>query len=361
MEAFSGVQESKGLENTVIVGAGQSGLACGYFLKQRGVDFLILDEMPRIGTSWRTRWDSLRLFSPSQFDGLPGQPFPKPDNYFPTKDDMAGYLEGYAEKFGLPIRHNVKVDRLQRADSNYRLSAGPHSIFARNVIVATGPFRSPKMPSFAKDLSTAISQLHSSAYCNPAQLQARKILVVGAANSGAEIALELAASGRSVWLAGRDVGILPITTQLGRAFGGRASWLLMNRILNVRTPIGRRARMQVISHGLPLGRARRQQVKQAGVELVGRVTGVQAGKPHLENGQLLEPDCVIWATGFRPDYSWIDLPLFDERGYPRHDRGVVAGQPGLYFIGLPFQSAFSSALVGGVGGDAAYITRQIAN
>ncbi len=356
---ISGASQHGESYDTIIIGGGQAGLAVGYYLKQRGDDFLILDEQPRTGGSWRSRWDSLRLFTPSQFDGLPGLPFPRPGDYFPTKDELGDYLEQYANKFNLPVQHGVKVERLTRSVDGFHIVAGPREYVARNVIVATGPYRKPKVPAFATELDDTIQQLHSSEYCNPEQIASQVVLVAGAGNSGAEIALELANAEKQVWLAGRDVGVLPIAGSIGQVFGGRLVYGLMTRILTLKTPMGRKMRVRILTRGHPLGRARRRQLLKAGVKFGPRVSAVESGKVRLEDGQVVEPDCIVWATGFHPDYSWIELPIFDEPGYPRHERGVVAKQPGLYFIGLPFQSAFNSSLLGGVGADAAYIAKQI--
>jgi putative flavoprotein involved in K+ transport len=191
---------------TIVIGGGQAGLAAGYFLAQRGNGFAILDEHKRTGEAWRNRWDSLRLFTPSKYNGLPGSPFPKPDFYFPTKDEVADYLEEYAGHLSLPVRHGIKVEALSRSDQGYRLSTSAGSFHARNVIVATGAYQKPYTPAFAGELDPAILQLHSSAYCNPQQVTVQNLLVVGAGNSGVEISLELARAGKRVWLAGSDVG-----------------------------------------------------------------------------------------------------------------------------------------------------------
>jgi putative flavoprotein involved in K+ transport len=344
--------------HTIVIGGGQAGLAAGYFLAQKGEDFIILDGAARSGESWRSRWDSLRLFTPSQFDGLPGMPFPKPDYYFPTKDEVADYLECYAGKLQLPVRHNVKVEALNSSEQGYRLTAREASFSAKNIIVATGAYQKPYTPSFASQLDPGILQLHSNAYRNPAQIPVQNILVVGAANSGAEIALDLVKTGKHVWLAGRDVGAIPADAA-GKLFGGRPYWWFTSHVLSVDTPIGRKMRSQMLVHGTPLIRARRKEIAQAGVKFTPRVLGVQSGKPQLEDGRTLPIESVIWATGYHPDFSWINLPVFDVQGYPRHERGVVQEAPGLYFVGLHFQTALSSALLGGVGADAAYIARRI--
>ena len=204
-----------------------------------------------------------------------------------------------------------------------------------------------------------ILQLHSSFYCNPQQIPVETVLVVGAGNSGAEIAIELSKAGKRVWLAGRDVGRIPANT-LGSAFGGRPYWWFISRVLSVDTPIGRKMKSNVLYHGSPLIRADRQEVTKAGIETTPRISGIQSGKPQLEDGRTLPVQAVVWATGFHPDFSWIDLPVFDDRGYPRHQHGVVPEAPGLYFVGLHFQSALSSALMGGVGADANYIVGKMA-
>ena len=345
--------------HTIVIGGGQAGLAAGYFLGQQGEDFVILDAASRTGDAWRNRWDSLRLFTPSQFNGLPGRPFPKPDYYFPSKDEVADYLEGYVSEFHLPVRHGVRVEALCRSDQGYQISAGAASFSAKNVIVATGPFNSPYTPSFARDVDPAIFQLHSSDYRNPEQLPFQSILVVGAANSGTEIALELIKAGKQVWLAGRNVGQIPANT-LGKAFGGKPYWWFISRVLSVDTPIGRKMRSNVLYHGNPLIRANRQEVIEAGIECTPRVSGVRAGGLALEDGRSPEVEGVIWATGFHPDFSWIDLPVFDEHGMPRHERGVIPEAKGLYFVGLHFQTALTSALMGGVGADAGYVAGKIA-
>jgi len=345
--------------DTLVIGGGQAGLAAGYHLARQGGNFTILDAWPRTGDAWRNRWDSLHLFTPSQLDGLPGMPFPKPENYFPSKDEVADYLEGYAGQFHLPVRHGVKIDELKRRSGSYQITAGDSTFEAAKVVVATGPYQLPYTPSFAGELDPSILQLHSSAYRNPGQIPARSVLVVGAGNSGAEIALDLARAGKRVWLAGRDVGKLPVNSGIGRAFGGRLFWLVASKVMSVDTPIGRRMKRNALIHGVALGRARRPEIEAAGVDLTPRVSGIHSGKPQIEDGRVLPAEGVIWATGFRPDYGWIHLPIFDEQGYPRHSRGVVRDAPGLYFVGLLFQRALSSSLLGGVGADAAYISRQI--
>ncbi len=345
--------------DTIVVGGGQAGLAAGYHLAKHRKNFIILDKEQRAGDAWRKRWDSLRLFTPSQFNSLPGMTFPKPINYFPTKDEVSDYLEEYVEQFQLPMRHNMKVDELKRGRDGYDIVVGTSSFHARHVIVATGPYQVPHVPSFARELDPSILQIHSSSYCNPSQIPAQSVLVVGAGNSGAEIALDLVKAGKRVRLAGRDVGKLPVNSVIGKIFGGRLFWFIVNRVLSVETPIGRKMRERISHHGVPLGHAHRERLAQAGIELVPRMAAVRSGQPQLEDRRVLPVKAVIWATGFQPDFSWINLPIFDENGYPRHVHGTVPEAPGLYFVGLLFQRALSSALLGGVGADAAYIVEQL--
>ena len=345
---------------TVVIGGSQSGLAVGYYLKQRDQSFVILDEHHRIGDAWRKRWDSLRLFTPGRYDGLPGLPFPGSPSSYPTKDETADYLEAYARTFELPVRPGVKVERLSKAGSRFEVSWGEHTVSAENVVVATGAFNTPKTPGFARELDERVVQLHSKEYRNPSQIQTGAVLVVGAGNSGAEIAIELAPHHRT-WLSGRDTGQEPARagSQPDRLLTP-LMWLVATR-LTVRTALGRRLRDHFIDppRGIPLGRVRRKDFAPAGVERVPRVTGVRDGFPVLENGRVLDVSNVIWCTGYAPDYDWIDLPLRTHRGLPIHDRGIVESCPGLYFVGLLFLYSLSSALLGGVGRDAGHIVQHI--
>lgn len=346
--------------DTVVVGGGQAGLATGYYLAQQKGSFVILDENDEVGAVWRQRWDSLRLFTPSQFDSLPGLPFPKADGYYPTKDDLADYLVAYADAHQLPVQLGVRANALRRTASGYVLSTDMGPVDAENVVVATGGFQKPNVPHFASELSPDVTQFHTKAYRNPDQITGETVLVVGAGNSGTEIALEVAQAGYRVWLSGPDVGHLP-GDFLGRFLGGRPFWWLIDRVLSVNTPVGRKMKSQILSSGAPVERVSEEDLVEAGIERTPRVSGVEAGAPRLEDDRRLPVETVIWATGFRPDFHWIALSIFDTRGYPRQDLGVVADAPGLYFVGLLFQRAITSALVGGVGTDAKYIVEHLAH
>ena len=345
---------------TVVIGGSQAGLAVGYYLKQRQLPFIILDENERIGDAWRKRWDSLRLFTPGRYNGLPGMPFPGSAWAYPTKDETADYLEAYAREFELPVRIGVKVDRLSKVGDRFKVSCGEHTQFAENVVVATGASNNPRVPSFARELDKSIVQLHSKEYRKPSQIQEGGVLIVGAGNSGAEIAIELARH-HQTWLSGPDTGQEP--TRAGSRLDHLVTpilWFMATR-LTVKTAPGRKLRDRFLDppRGIPLGRVRRKDFAPAGIKRVPRTTGVKNGYPLLEDGTVLTVSNVIWCTGFRPDYHWIDLSLPTHNGLPTHDRGIVESCPGLYFMGLLFLYSLSSALVGGVGRDAKHIVDRI--
>lgn len=345
---------------TIVIGGGQAGLSVGYQLARRKRPFVILDASERIGDSWRSRWDSLRLFSPARYDGLAGMPFPASPHYFPTKDEMADYLENYARHFDLPVRSGTHVDLVTQSDHGYCVQAGDQQFEADNVVVAMANYQKPKVPEFASELDSEIVQLHSSEYRSPAQLRDGGVLVVGAGNSGAEISKEVIRS-HQTFLAGRDVGQIPfdIAGFLGRLFLVKLTLRgLFHRVLTVNTPIGRKMRPKVIERGGPLIRTKRKHLADAGVQFVSRVTGVEDGNPTLDEGQTLDVANVIWCTGFHYGFSWIDLPIHGEH-QPMHERGLVPGYPGLYFVGLEFLYALSSIMVHGLERDADRIAGAI--
>ncbi len=343
----------------VVIGAGQAGLSMGYHLRQRGLPFVILDANPEIGDSWRNRWDSLRLFTPARYDGLDGMPFPAPPQYFPTKEEMADYLEAYAEQFDLPVLHETRVESLERNDGRFLIRAGKRHFEADQVVVAMSGWQRPRIPAWADDLRPDILQIHSADYRNPGQLRDGSVLVVGAGNSGAEIALDVA-DGRRVLLAGPDTGHVPFRVEgrIGRVMVPVVLRLLFHRVLTVNTPMGRRKRPKMVAHGEALVRVKPGDLLDAGVERVGRVIGVSEGRPLLDDDLVVDPSNVIWCTGFEPGLDWIRLPVFNG-GYPDHHAGVVPDEPGLYFVGLKFLFSVSSAQVHGVGRDAARIADAI--
>ncbi|MGH2445539.1 MAG: flavin-containing monooxygenase [Candidatus Limnocylindria bacterium] len=349
----------------VIIGAGQCGLAAAHGLAKRGIDFVVLEANHRVGDKWRSQYDSLRLYSPAKYDGLPGLRFPLPGHAFPTGNQMADYLESYAAHFDLPVRTGVSVDRLRPAGGGgdgYVIEAGDRAFAASQVVIAAGSFRTPTVPAFANELDPGIRQLHSSAYREPAQLADGPVLVVGLSHSGADLAMEATEAGHRVIVSGRSHGQLPFSVDSRRA---RIAWpvlkFIASNVLTLRTPIGRRMAPEIRKGGAPLLRYRRADLSEAGVELVeARTVGVQDGRPALADGRVLDVANVLWCTGFRPDYSWIHLPVVGDDGFPIQDRGVATSAPGLYFLGVVFQSGFTSMLVLGAGRDAAHVVDRIA-
>ena len=302
---------------TVIIGGGQAGLAAGYHLQKRGRSFVILDAGERVGDSWRKRWPSLRLYSPARVDGLPGMRFPAPAQSFPTAGEMANYLEAYAERFDLPVRTGIGVDAVEKDGDGYVVRAGDRRFEADNVVAATGVFQHdrPVTPDFAPGLDPGIRQLHSADYRSPAQLQPGPTLVVGAAHSGGDIALEVALAGHRTILSGPDTGQIPHKVIMSRVLGPLVKFVA-TRVLTVSTPMGRRAKTESRSHGGPLLRVKRADLEAAGVERVfERTVGVDSGKPVLADGRVVEATNVIWCTGFRNDYTWIRFPLPLEDGW----------------------------------------------
>lgn len=342
---------------TIVIGGGQAGLAVGHHLAARDIDFVILSNERRVGDNWRRRWGSLRLFTPARFSGLPGMPFPAPPGHMADKDEVADYLERYAARFDLPVRLNTHVESLSSDGVRFRIIAnGGASVFeAENIIVATGPFQRPLVPTIAARLAPTILQLHSSQYQNPFDLPEGPVLVVGAGNSGAQIALELARF-RKVWLAGRNTGHMP-RRLLGRDV---FDWLWpVMQWATADTRLGRRMRADIQRSGDALIGIPERSIAEAGVVRVGRLDAERGGLPVCGDA-VLTPRVVLWCTGFQPDYAWIDLPAFDETGSPLHDRGVSTELPGLFFLGLRFQHRLNSSLIGGVGQDAAFIAEQVA-
>ncbi len=349
--------------DTVVVGGSQAGLAVGYYLAKQGADFVILDAHARVGDAWRARWEGLRLFTPGRLNGLPGMPFPGDRHDFPTKDEVADYLEAYAARMALPVRTGVRVDDVLPAEDGdrFRLVAGEREYRADKVVIATGAYDRPHIPEFAADLDPRVTQLHSSGFQSLDQLRDGLVLVVGASNSGAEIALMASRSHPTV-LCGRNVGKMPFRPEdrMARAFD-TFFWFFVNHIATLDTPIGRKAQPSIRDHGLPLDRVHPADLAAAGVERTyARAVGVRDGMPLLGDGHVVEADNVVWATGFRPNHSWIHFPLTGPDGWPIQRRGVVTTVPGLFFIGLPFMYRGASALIGGVGKDAAYLADHMA-
>ena len=347
--------------HTIIIGGGQAGLSVGYHLARLGVPFVILEAHRRVGDGWRERWDSLRLFSPARFDGLDGMPFPAASHYFPTKDEMADFLESYARHFNLPVETGIRVDGVARKNGGFEVTAGDKRFVADNVVVAMASYQKPRVPAFAVELNAGIRQMHSVDYRRPSQLNKGGVLLVGAGNSGSEIAMEAARNGHEVWMAGRDVGHVPFRPEkvAGRFLVPIVFRILFHRVLSVNNPIGRKARPKMMIGGTPLIRVKPKDMAAAGIHRVPRMTGVKSGLPVLEDGKVLEVSNVIWSTGFHPGFDWIRLPVHGDHE-PQHECGVVASEPGLYFVGLHFLYSMSSSMIHGVGRDAERIVKHLA-
>jgi putative flavoprotein involved in K+ transport len=346
--------------STLVIGGGQAGLAMGYQLARRKLSFRILDAHDRVGDAWRKRWDSLRLFTPARYAGLPGMPFPASGNAFLGKDVVADYLEHYATHFQLPLSTGMKVNRLSKRDGRFLVETDKQHFEADQVIVAMANYQVPRVPSFASELDPNIVQIHSHHYRNPSQLKPGNALVVGAGNSGADIAMEIART-HPTWMSGKESGHIPfqIDTFFARLFLFRLVRFIGHHVLTLGTPIGRKQYPKLLTSTTPLVRVKPKELVNAGVERVERVVGVRNGRPLLAGDRTLDVANVIWCTGYEPGFSWIDLPVFDEKARPMHERGVVHRVPGMYFVGLHFLYAMSSATLIGVGRDAEHVAKAI--
>ena len=339
--------------DVAVVGGGQADLVIGYHLAQQGRRFAILEAESEPAASWRRRWDSLTLFTPARYDALPGRPFPGDPDRYPVRDEVVEYLAGYARHFELPVRLDSRVERLRRDADGYTLELADRAHHADQVVVATGPFQAPFVPALADGLEPQVVQMHSVDYRNPDALPGGPVLVVGGGNTGFQIAAELAGS-REVHL---SIGTRQ--TPLPQRVLGRDlfRWLdaagLMRRTVHSR--IGRRLK----DRDPLIGSNARTLRRRHGVQLHERATEAAGSEITFADGSRLSVGTVIWATGFRPDYSWIDVPVFDEHGGLQHERGVTAA-PGLYFLGLTWQHTRGSALLGWVQDDAAFIAQRIA-
>jgi putative flavoprotein involved in K+ transport len=340
------------LLDVVVVGGGQAGLAMAWHLAQQGLRFVVLEAEAKLGESWRTRWDSLTLFTPAQYNGLPGRPFPAPDDTYPTKDPVADYLDSYAKAFSLPVQFNARVTRLDRTDEVFEVGTADATYRARQVVVATGPFQVPFIPSAAGRLDASVTQVHSSQYRNPQSLPDGRVLVVGGGNSGFQIAEELAGTRKVDLSVGTSYPTLP-----QRLLGKDLFWWL-TRLGPMRVPATSRLGRRVQSRGEFVIGSRRRHLEQAGVRFRQRLIDAEGSTVRFADASTLEVGAVIWATGFRPDYSWIHLPGVAHDGRVIHQRGITDVR-GLYFLGLSWQHTRGSALLGFVKDDAAYLSDRI--
>ena len=342
-----------GALDVVVVGAGQAGLAIAWQVSRQGLRLLVLEAAAELGQSWRSRWDSLTLFTPAQYDALPGMPFPAPADTYPTKDPVADYLQAYADAFQLPVRLNARVTSLSRSGNGFEVRTADQTFSARRVVVATGPFQVPFIPAAASGLDRAVTQIHSTDYRNPGALPDGPVLVVGGGNSGLQIAEELSASRRVDVSVGANPPMLP-----QRLLGRDLFWWLTHLGL-MRVPAESRLGRRVQARGeFVIGTSRRS-LKRAGVTFRPRMIGAQGRTVRFADGSTLDVGVVLWATGYRSDYSWISIPGVVRDGRVAHRRGVT-DVPGLYFLGLSWQHTRGSALLGFLDDDASHIVDRIA-
>lgn len=341
--------------DVLVVGAGQAGLAVGYHLARRGLRFLLVDAAPEVGHSWRTRWDSLRLFTPAEYDGLPGLAFPAAPGTYPSKDQVADYLRAYADRFDLPVILKTRVEHVDRHGDLFRVRTSQGALWARQVVVATGPFQRPHLPGVGDGFAPGTTQLHSSAYRNPDDLPAGKVLVVGAGNSGLQIALEVAASGRKTHLAVGGRQTMVAQRPLGRDLFW---WLTRTGLLTqpAGSPLVRLFRKR--GGDLVIGTSWAD-VDAARIDVHERLSAADGSTARFADGTAVsDVAAVVWATGFRRDYSWLAMPGVWDGAQVLHTRGRTA-VPGLWFVGLPWQHTRGSALLGFVGSDAGWVGEQI--
>jgi putative flavoprotein involved in K+ transport len=336
----------------IVVGGGQAGLALGYHLVNRGKDFTILEAASEPAAAWRERWDSLKLFTSARYDGLPGMDFPGDPERYPTRDEVADYLTDYARRFDLPVELNSRVEAVRRQGDRFVVELEDRDYEAQQVVIATGPFQTPLVPQLAQDLGDGVVQMHSTAYRSPEVVPDGRVLVVGGGNTGFQIAQELSAS-REVHL---SIGSrqMPLPQ---RVLGRDLFWFLEKTGL-IRKTVDSRMGRRMSERETLIGSTPRRMRRRYGVELHGRAVSADGTTVRFDDGGQVDVTGVVWATGFRVDHSWIDLPVFDAGGRLIHRRGVTQ-TPGLYFIGMYWQHTRGSALLGWVKDDAEYLAERI--
>jgi putative flavoprotein involved in K+ transport len=339
--------------DVVVVGGSQAGLAMAWHLDQQGLRFVVLEAAAELGHTWRSRWDSLRLFTPAQYDALPGMAFPAPGDTYPTKDPVADYLQAYVAAFDLPVRLNARATRLSKTDDGFEVQTADSTFRARQVVVATGPFQVPFVPPQARGFDPSVTQVHSGDYRNPRALPEGPVLVVGGGNSGFQIAEELAAT-RTV-----DLSIATTYPMLPQRLAGRDLFWWLTRLGLLRVTVTSRPGRRMSRRDFVIGTNRRR-LERAGVRFRPRLVDAEGRTVRFADHSLLEDvGVVVWATGYRSDYAWIQVPGVVREGHVVHRRGVTE-VPGLFFLGLSWQHTRGSALLGFVNDDAAYLADRIA-
>jgi putative flavoprotein involved in K+ transport len=337
----------------LVIGAGQAGLAMGYYLARQGRRFNILERGDSIAPAWHERWDSLTLFTPRRYSSLPGLPFPGDPDGYPTRDEVIAYLERYAESFELPVELNSNVRRLSRQDGRFVLELDGRTITADQVVVATGPFQTPYVPELAEELDPDVWQAHSTGYRRPSDLPEGTVVVVGGGNTGFQIAKELSSTHKVILSVGSR------QTPLPQRLAGRDLFWWLTKTGLIHKTVDSRLGQRLKDRDTLIGSSPRELKRRYGVELKPRAIRASGRTVTFEDGSEAEADAVIWATGYRPEYSWIDLPILDSNGRLQHGRGVT-DVPGLYFLGLTWQHTRGSALIGWVKDDAQFVAERIA-
>ncbi|WP_307336496.1 flavin-containing monooxygenase [Metabacillus malikii] len=340
--------------DSIVIGCGQAGLAIAYYLKKTNQNFLLLDKGSEIGGTWKERYDSLLLFTPRAYSSLPGLPLSGEAQGFPTKDEIVEYPKNYVEKFDFPIHLNEEVIHVNKVDDTFLIKTNKNEYRAKNVVVATGPFQTPNIPSFSKNLSPAIYQLHSSQYKNPRQLINGNVLVVGGGNSGAQIAVELSKEKDTYIAISKTLNYLPLVIRDKSIF----YWFDKVGILKVKSNSFFARILQ--KRGDPIfGFELKKAITNNEVKVKKRVMNANGNELLFEDNSTLKVSNIIWATGFKTEFPWLKIAgILDEQGNVLHSRGV-SNIDGLYFIGLPWQYRRGSALLQGVGYDAKYIVAKM--
>jgi putative flavoprotein involved in K+ transport len=344
--------DHRGDREVIVVGGGQAGLAIGYFLAQQGCDFVILEAADEPAAAWRARWDSLKLFTPVRYSGLPGLVFPGDPDSHPTRDEVAAYLTDYGRHFGLPVELGSRVRAIRRSEGRYLVKLEERTYSAPQVVIATGPFQLPLVPPLAAGLAGTVVQLHSTEYRAPGDLPKGPVLVVGGGNTGFQIAKDLSASHEV------HLSIGSRQTPLPQRILGRDLFWYLDRTGMIRKSTETRIGRRLQGRETLIGSSPRTLRRQYGVQVHQRAVDASGRTLSFSDGSALGVAGVVWATGFRHDHSWIDAPVFDEHGRIVHERGATES-PGLYFLGLSWQHTRGSALIGWVGDDAAYVADAI--